>query len=466
MNAFQAEYAVKIANRHVYSIPCADHVLNLVRQAILKKLNATANKSEIQDLAENTYKVNTEEAESELRDSATSYAQANKRRKTTSTYKKRRTNVAPEGLNTWAKIRWITGKLHQQQHLIRSLQRNITRLTGDGTGRTMIRPTIDVPTRWNSFYYMLRNFSQSRLAIEAVMRRYIRDFTNLELSQPDWLIINELRKALGEIEVLSDFFQASRGYPTLSSVLPMISRLYTVLDELVEGTTYSSLKLAYKDGLEKLEKYFPRRADLSDRAIQAHVIATILDPRFKLYVLRGPNWSETRLARAKNLLISEYSYYDRLYKKLHPEEEVVEASSQNSRLAQLQEEIYGASEEETNEITRYLAEPRGARNTDILDWWKHANYTALKIMAQNYLGILASSAAIEGFFSQVADVANPRKRNRLTKRRINELACLKSWNKVLYTLKEGDISESDDSDFPASIQDNQSESSDEEEVSD
>jgi hypothetical protein len=206
----------------------------------------------------------------------------------------------------------------------------------------------------------------------------------------------------------------------------MISRLYTVLDELVEGTSYSSLKLAYKDGLEKLEKYFPRRADLSDRAIQAHVIATILDPRFKLYVLRGPNWLETRLARAKNLLISEYSYYDRLYKKLHPEEEVVEAGSQNSRLAQLQEEIYGASEEETNEITRYLAEPRGARNTDILDWWKHANYTALKIMAQNYLGILASSAAIEGFFSQVADVANPRKRNRLTKRRINELACLTS----------------------------------------
>jgi hypothetical protein len=64
----------------------------------------------------------------------------------------------------------------------------------------------------------------------------------------------------------------------------MISRLYTVLDELVEGTSHSSPKLAYKDGLEKLEKYFPRRANLSDRAIQAHVIATILDPRFKLYV--------------------------------------------------------------------------------------------------------------------------------------------------------------------------------------
>ena len=77
-------------------------------------------------------------------------------------------------------------------------------------------------------------------------------------------------------------------------------------------------------------------------------------------------------------------------------------------------------------------------------------------MAQNYLGILASSAAIEGFFSQISDVANPRKRNRLTKRRINEIACLKSWNKVKFELEEEESGQSDDSDFPASIRSDQS----------
>jgi hypothetical protein len=206
MAAFQEEYARQPANRTVYSIPCADHVLNLVCQVILKKLSATTDESYIQDLVESTNKVNTEEVESDIRDSATNYATTttSKRRKTTSTYAKRRTNVAPEGLNTWAKIRWITGKLHQQQHLIRSLQRNITRFTSDGI--RMIRPTIDVPTRWNSFYYMLRNFSQSRRAIEEVIRRYPRDFTNLELLDSDWLIIAKLRRALSYIKVLSDFF--------------------------------------------------------------------------------------------------------------------------------------------------------------------------------------------------------------------------------------------------------------------
>lgn len=77
-------------------------------------------------------------------------------------------------------------------------------------------------------------------------------------------------------------------------------------------------------------------------------------------------------------------------------------------------------------------------------------------MAQNYLSILASSAALEGFFAQISDVANPRKRNRLTKKRINEFACLKSWNNILLTVNYDDDDNSDqseDSDFPASIPD-------------
>jgi hypothetical protein len=130
----------------------------------------------------------------------------------------------------------------------------------------MPRPILDVPTRWNSFYYMLRNFSQSQYAIEAVIRRYPRDFQNLELLDSDWLDISDLRKALGQIEVLSDFFQGSRAYPTLSSVLPMIGRLFTYLDGLIESEGLKrSLKEAYIAGQNKLEKYFPRKPDLSDR---------------------------------------------------------------------------------------------------------------------------------------------------------------------------------------------------------
>jgi hypothetical protein len=53
---------------------------------------------------------------------------------------------------------------------------------------------------------MLRNFSQSRRPIEAVMRHYKHDFKNLEITEADWSIISELRQALGQIATISDFF--------------------------------------------------------------------------------------------------------------------------------------------------------------------------------------------------------------------------------------------------------------------
>jgi hypothetical protein len=227
MDAFQTEYT-RSANQSVYSIPCVDHILNLVCQDILKKLKASTSESEIQEVAAETYFQDNEEAESEARDLELGYRQPTKRRRVSHAQKNRRTKIAPENLNCWAKIRWITGKLRQQQHLIRCLQRYITRFTADGT--KMIRPVLDVPTRWNSFYHMIRNFSQSRRAIEAVMRRYPRDFTNLQITDSDWLIIHDVRKILGSIAALSEFFEGSRSYPTLSSALPMIGRLFGILE--------------------------------------------------------------------------------------------------------------------------------------------------------------------------------------------------------------------------------------------
>ena len=85
------------------------------------------------------------------------------------------------------------------------------------------------------------------------------------------------------------------------------------------------------------------------------------------------------------------------------------------------------AEEETNEVTRYLAETRASAGSDPLDWWRDARYGALKLMAKDYLAILASSAAIESEFSRVSDTVNPRKRNRLSKQRINEMSCLRSF---------------------------------------
>ena len=72
--------------------------------------------------------------------------------------------------------------------------------------------------------------------------------------------------------------------------------------------------------------------------------------------------------RAEQRIRVEYLSYQRQYERLFPKEAVLlEESLQPSRFAALEAEIYGTHQEEANEITRYLAEPRVAPAANPLD---------------------------------------------------------------------------------------------------
>ena len=60
---------------------------------------------------------------------------------------------------------------------------------------------------------------------------------------------------------------------------------------------------------------------------------------------------------------------------------------------------------------------------------------------------MASSSPLEGTFSRTGDIANPRKRNRLTKERINQLICIKSQENIIDEDLPIEEDQSDDSDF-------------------
>lgn len=60
---------------------------------------------------------------------------------------------------------------------------------------------------------------------------------------------------------------------------------------------------------------------------------------------------------------------------------------------------------------------------------------------------MATSAPIEREFSKLGDIANTKKRNRLSARRINQLICIKSWANIAkeeaIDINEEDTSEED-----------------------
>ena len=244
----------------------------------------------------------------------------------------------------------------------------------------------------------------------------------------------------------------------------MIYKLDEYLDGLIQSEdTHQTLKAAFITGLDKLHKYFPKEPSLANHSTQAHVIACVLDPRQKLAGFTALDWSVIRVKRVEERIRSEYRKYELLYARQNPDKSPdPEESSQNTGLDDIRAELYAVAEEETNEVTRYLAEPRANPSSDPLDWWRDARYGALKIMAKDYLAILASSASLESEFARISDTANPRKRNRLTKQRINEISCIRSFQRIKDLPVPEDEDESDASDFPVSIQENESESQSEE----
>ena len=68
-------------------------------------------------------------------------------------------------------------------------------------------------------------------------------------------------------------------------------------------------------------------------------------------------------------------------------------------------------------------------------------------MARDYLAIIATTAPIERLFSIASNIANPRHRNRLTKARINQIICLRSWKKLPIIMDDEDDSDNSDEDF-------------------
>ena len=93
------------------------------------------------------------------------------------------------------------------------------------------------------------------------------------------------------------------------------------------------------------------------------------------------------------------------------------------RLAEYNNELEG------NELNTYLNSPKAHTTTSNLDYWRGnaATFPILARMARDILAINPTSAPIEREFSKTGDITTPPKRNRLTKTRINQLCCLKSW---------------------------------------
>lgn len=284
--AFKDYYWANYGTSYTRAIPCVDHILNLICQDILKYMKATISAKELFNITADTEEIVKEE-EASLTESSLTIISSKRDSRGPPTKKvkkptvKRSSKLAPKGLNAFQKLRYIVGKVRLQQVLIIALVKEIT----ERPSNERRKPTLDSPTRWNSTYKMIIDFMFQLEPITIVMRRYPKEFENLELSASDIEQIKGLGDILAEIEALTILFQGS-SYTSMQFVLPLIFNLDTFLNEIIEDTHEeltikdSQLKEACKLGLLKLNKYF-NRTDLYIDEIEPWAIAIILDPRLR-----------------------------------------------------------------------------------------------------------------------------------------------------------------------------------------
>lgn len=286
----------------------------------------------------------------------------------------------------------------------------------------------DVPTRWNSTFYMLSRLLELKNAISLYVNENseIQNFTSYQ-----WTLIENCVKLLQPFEEITK--QISCSNSLISEVIPMVVTLQRYLSKSADvsgiGTT--------KDTLEKnIHKRF------STIQLNKHYsLATILDPRFKLYFFdKDQGYDEV----VKTLLLSLMKELEFFKDPGNVTSISHNSKSENSEAIQAHESFWDVFSEITNtkmkatetesdsnevtsvaELNQYLSQPVIERKTSPLSWWKknENSFPILSKLVKKYLSPPSSSVYSERLFSE-AGIIYEQKRNRLLPKNAEQLLFL------------------------------------------
>ena len=283
----------------------------------------------------------------------------------------------------------------------------------------------DVTTRWNSSYYMLERLVEQRKAITAANTECQPP---AELNTQQWLLTEKVIKLLRVFEEATR--EVSGEYASASIIIPIISALKKGISEDEEDHGIMSMKRGMLKSIQD------RYGNVEQESLC--VLATILDPRFKLKGFM----SASSAAHARMLLITECEVY---LKKLQSDNDQPQAKrsrrdsreKSSSALWSLFDELMANSANgdeddcgtEAEMIAEmYLKEPVISRSEHMhpLQYWqsKKAVWPCLAHLACKYLCIPPSSAASERLFSSASDIISA-ERNRILPEKAEMLLFIK-----------------------------------------
>ncbi|WVZ78668.1 hypothetical protein U9M48_026346, partial [Paspalum notatum var. saurae] len=323
---------------------------------------------------------------------------------------------------------------------------------------------LDIPTRWNSTFKMLRE----ALKYKAALNSYAHRSHEVSPSEEEWAKAEAVCEFLKAFEELTLLVSAHRT-PTAHRFLPLVLCIRHALKDQAWQSTDLLKKMAL--GMHsKFEKYWdpsednpynesnPQRKKKEIAFNIALVIATFLDPRRKLSYLKffykkvwnDANKVDILVKHALEWIRKYFSAYEERCEScvvMTPVANEVSSKSESPCLGKrkLEEEFaeYMTQEQfdqsHKSEIDTYLEEniEKGSDDWDILAWWKckSEKYPVLSTMARDFLAIPLSTVSSESAFSCGGRILGDH-RNSLSPQMLEALICAKDW---LFISKDLDV---------------------------
>ena len=261
----------------------------------------------------------------------------------------------------------------------------------------------DVPTRWNSAYYMVERILAQQQPLCATLLELRKG--DLMPSESEFSTMETFVAVMKSLVEITEAIGAQK-WVTISAIRPLLHKLLNI--EFQPASSDSSLKKSMKRVMHSnLEHRY------TGPKLEALNKAAFLDPRFKLLKFLSEEERESTIAQ-----IEEESVPVCCNTVSVPDEEPAPKRARGERkLFHLLQDVVTPSEQEElrpvektkAEVCKYLSEDPALDNP--LQWWKDnsSKYPTLVQLAKQYLAIPATSVPSERAFSAAGHIANERR---------------------------------------------------------
>lgn len=200
--------------------------------------------------------------------------------------------TSKEGLYSKEKGRISSlSKLRSLFHLLKVSEqwKNKLKICCEVCSNTFLAPNIDVCTRWNSTFEMLRKALQMKDALDMLCRNNA-NLKHLTIDDCQWSILEEAAKFLQYFKILSDLLSGDR-YVTLSTVVIGFNMLIDKLEDTKIDLSLNDERTPIEDNiLEALQIAIEKLLKHYYKSHWTYCACLILDPRHKVETFEKTTW--------------------------------------------------------------------------------------------------------------------------------------------------------------------------------